>query len=125
MMALFTLIPVDKFEIRAVSSLSSFTLVPLRFYLISQYDLIKSDDWLIYLIVNVTTVSGLYVGNLLVKKLNTKIVLIALMSLLFISSISNINLNDKIANTTLLIISFGIVFICWLKYYKDWVRVFK
>ena len=102
-MALFTILPVDKWEIRAIVSVASLAVVPLRFYLVSEFDLINEDDWLIYIIVNVATIAGLYIGNILVSKVNTKVVLIGLMSLLLISSVSNINLQNNVANTVTLL----------------------
>ena len=123
-MSLFTILPVDKWEIRAIVSVASLAVVPLRFYLVSEFDLINEDDWLIYIIVNVATIAGLYIGNILVSKVNTKVVLIGLMSLLLISSVSNINLQNNVANTVTLLLSIAFVIGIWVRYLKDWLRLF-
>lgn len=125
LMALFTVLPCHKHEIRASVCLFGFLILPLRVYLAVSNSLFKvrnltlsppyylarraliafvcfscvfcffhlvrirqADDWVIYCAVSAAALAGTWLGNKGMAHINTKLTMLAIINLLFLSSVS-------------------------------------
>eukprot|EP00455_Lapot_gusevi_P052200 TRINITY_DN7925_c0_g1_i15.p1 TRINITY_DN7925_c0_g1~~TRINITY_DN7925_c0_g1_i15.p1 ORF type:complete len:282 (+),score=30.55 TRINITY_DN7925_c0_g1_i15:394-1239(+) len=123
-MALFSMLPLTKHETRATANVCVVLFLPFRFYLMIKNDLIQLDGWLLYIFVVCATLFGMGVGHMLMTKVNTKIVLLVILSLLVVSSVSLVDMGSKLADTCVLIVIAFIVAVSWLLTFRQCIRVF-
>lgn len=89
LMIFFTYIPdLEKDQIRATTSFQNLLLVPVRIASCFAYDIYTSSDWPLYLASPFISVSGLYFGSLLQKRVNRDQVAQALMLLVFLAALN-------------------------------------
>jgi uncharacterized membrane protein YfcA len=123
-MALFTVLPCHKHEIRASVCFVGIFVVPLRIYLAVTNSLLHVDEWTTYVAVTIVSLIGTWFGDRAMTYFNTKLILLGVISLLFVSAVSEMDFLG-VAATPFLIVVIIVVLGLWVAYLGRCRRAFQ